>query len=60
VSFDPKWGGPEEIIFEKLQDWTDHELRGIKYYSGIATYKKSFNINNIERKTQNITSIWVL
>jgi hypothetical protein len=50
VSFDPKWGGPEEIIFEKLQDWTDHELRGIKYYSGIATYKKSFKINNIEKR----------
>jgi hypothetical protein len=50
VSFDPKWGGPEEIKFEKLQDWRDHEMRGIKYYSGIATYKKSFNINNIDSK----------
>jgi hypothetical protein len=50
VSFDPKWGGPEEIKFEKLQDWTAHEMRGIKYYSGIATYKKSFNIDNIESK----------
>jgi hypothetical protein len=50
VSFDPKWGGPEEIKFEKLQDWTAHEIRGIKYYSGIATYKKSFNLSNIESK----------
>ncbi|MEX2564688.1 MAG: glycosyl hydrolase, partial [Cyclobacteriaceae bacterium] len=50
VSFNPKWGGPEEIKFEKLQDWTAHEMREIKYYSGIATYKKSFNINNIESK----------
>jgi hypothetical protein len=50
VSFDPKWGGPEEIEFEKLQDWTAHEMRGIKYYSGIATYKKSFSISNIESK----------
>ncbi|MEX2511516.1 MAG: glycosyl hydrolase [Cyclobacteriaceae bacterium] len=50
VSFDPKWGGPEEIKFKKLQDWTEHEMRGIKYFSGIATYKKSFNINNIESK----------
>ncbi|HSO85114.1 MAG TPA: glycosyl hydrolase, partial [Draconibacterium sp.] len=50
VSFDPKWGGPEEIEFEKLQDWTAHEMRGIKYYSGIATYKKSFGISNIESK----------
>ena len=50
VSFDPKWGGPEKIKFEKLQDWTANEMWGIKYYSGIATYKKSFNINNIENR----------
>jgi len=48
VLFDPKWGGPEKIVFEKLQDWTAHEMRGIKYYSGIATYKKSFNFPETE------------
>jgi len=50
VSFDSKFGGPENIEFDKLQDWTDHEMRGIKYYSGIGTYKKMFNIDNIENK----------
>ncbi|MBT4398203.1 MAG: glycosyl hydrolase [Bacteroidetes bacterium] len=48
VSFDPQWGGPKEIQFEKLQDWTDHEMRGIKYYSGIATYKKTFSIDDLD------------
>lgn len=48
VSFDPKFGGPENIEFDELMDWTAHEMRGIKYYSGIASYKKTFNINNIE------------
>lgn len=43
ISFDPKWGGPEKITFDKLQDWTFRTERGIKYYSGIATYKKSFD-----------------
>lgn len=50
VSFDSKFGGPENIKFDKLQDWTKHELRGVKYYSGIATYKKTININNLEDK----------
>jgi len=50
ASFDSKFGGPENIVFDKLQDWTDHQMRGIKYYSGIGTYKKMFNIDNIEDK----------
>jgi alpha-L-rhamnosidase len=47
VLFDPKWGGPAEIEFDKLQDWTKHQERGIKYYSGIATYKKTINVSKI-------------
>ncbi|NQU51406.1 MAG: glycosyl hydrolase [Bacteroidetes bacterium] len=50
VSFDSKLGGPENIEFNKLQDWTQHEMRGIKYYSGIATYKKTFSIDEIKDK----------
>jgi (4-O-methyl)-D-glucuronate---lignin esterase len=42
VSFDPKWGGPPEIVFASLQDWTQRPEPGIKYYSGKAVYRKSF------------------
>jgi len=44
VSFDPEWGGPEKIMFNVLQDWTKRAERGIKYYSGIAVYRKSFEL----------------
>ncbi len=44
VSFDTEWGGPEKIVFDELEDWTQHSERGIKYYSGIATYRKSFDL----------------
>lgn len=44
VSFDPKWGGPENIVFDQLEDWTKRSEQGIKYYSGIAHYKNTFQI----------------
>jgi hypothetical protein len=50
VSFDPAWGGPEHIRFEKLKDWTKQNLRGIMYYSGIAAYRKTFTITNVNTK----------
>jgi hypothetical protein len=43
VSFDPKWGGPAQITFDQLIDWTTHSEPGIRYYSGTATYRKSFD-----------------
>ena len=43
VTFDPKWGGPEKVKFDTLIDWTCRQEKGIKYYSGIAVYRKSFD-----------------
>ena len=50
VSFDPKWGGPKKVTFDTLQDWTTHNERGIKYYSGIATYTKTFELDTSSGK----------
>ncbi len=44
VAFDPKWGGPEHIQFDQLQDWTQHSERGVRYYSGSAIYRKKFDL----------------
>jgi len=50
VSFDPEFGGPEYIRFDRLQDWAENEMRGIKYYSGVATYKKTIQIDELDEK----------
>ncbi len=54
VHFDPNWGGPETIVFDELKSWTEFQDEGIKYYSGSATYEKSFNIKEEEIKGKKI------
>ncbi len=46
VSFDPKWGGPAAVSFEKLQDWAQHPEPGIRHYSSKATYRKVFSLQS--------------
>ena len=45
LSFDSQFGGPEKVVFDELQDWTSRNESGIKYYSGIATYRKRFDLS---------------
>ena len=52
VSFDKDWGGPESVTFDQLSDWTLHSDKGIKYYSGKATYSKSFDIPELRRNNK--------
>lgn len=50
VNFDPKWGGPEKVVFDKLIDWTNSSEPGIKYYSGTAIYHKDFALPKRQAK----------
>lgn len=45
VSFDPAWGGPAEIVFDTLEDWTARPEKGIRHYSGTAHYRKIVRID---------------
>jgi hypothetical protein len=53
VAFDPKWlypqpGGKEgetssTLTFDKLVDWTQRPEEGVRFYSGKAVYRKTFD-----------------
>lgn len=51
VRFDPKWGGPASVTFDKLADWTQRPEPGIRHYSGTATYAQTFD--NPQSATRN-------
>lgn len=45
VHFAPGWGAPEKITFNELADWTKRSEDNIKYFSGKATYRKTFEVS---------------
>ena len=57
VSFDEKWGGPAQAAFTQLVSWTERPEEGIKYYSGTATYRKSFDLGKALQGTQKRISL---
>jgi hypothetical protein len=47
VDFQEKRGAPKTALFEKLYSWSEHYNDGIKYFSGTATYRNSFNVKEL-------------
>jgi hypothetical protein len=44
VTFPRELGAPESAVFDKLISWTDSPDKGIKYFSGTATYGIDFTL----------------
>jgi hypothetical protein len=44
VTFAPGLGAPERATFAELRSWSAHENAGIRYFSGAATYRKTFRL----------------
>lgn len=48
VAFDPALGAPERITFDALTDWSKRPEEGVRYYSGTAIYRKSFDAGGLD------------
>jgi alpha-L-rhamnosidase len=58
VSFDPRWGGPATARFDRLEDWTSRSESSIRYYSGKATYRISFQCGPAGTGRALFLSLW--
>jgi len=38
-------GAPDKVLLDKLISWTDHPDAGVRYFSGTATYVKTFDLS---------------
>jgi len=54
IRFNPKWGAPAQVKTSELKSWTAFEDAGIKYYSGTATYHKSFDLSQSDLMTNRL------
>ncbi len=56
VRFTPGWGAPEKVTFDTLTDWSKHADPGVKYFSGSATYRTTFNWTPAKSQISNLKS----
>ena len=59
VSFPPKWGAPEQISLDHLISLSDSTDPGVKYFSGMATYLKTFDWKPGAKKGKQKTETWL-
>ena len=45
LSFPENWGAPTSVKLNELISWTDHEEKGVNYFSGTASYENNFTIS---------------
>jgi len=59
VSFPPKWGAPEKITLDHLISLSESTNSGVKYFSGTATYLKTFEWIPASEKRNIKSEIWL-
>ena len=45
LSFPENWGAPSSIELDQLISWTEHEDKGVHFFSGTASYENTFTVS---------------
>ncbi|MFC5411130.1 glycosyl hydrolase [Larkinella bovis] len=53
LTFPQGWGAPASATFPKLLSWTESDTPGIRYFSGTATYQKTFDYKPVSKAADN-------
>jgi hypothetical protein len=68
LTFPANWGAPAQAVFPKLISWSDAEQTGIRYFSGTASYAKTFTFKMKEKeqaifldlgKVSEVAEVWL-
>jgi len=59
VSFPPKWGAPDEITVDPLASLSEATNPGVKYFSGTATYRKTFDWQPAPQIKNQTSAMWL-
>ena len=59
VTFDRQWGGPGTVEFANLVSWPERDEPGIKFYSGTAVYRKTFELPDESRFPAQGPRLWL-
>jgi hypothetical protein len=56
VRFQPGRGAPESLTMNPLADWSKHGDPGVRHFSGVATYRTTFNWPQRQSQISNLKS----
>ena len=59
VRFPPKWGAPDQFSLDNLVSLSDSTNPGVRYFSGTATYSKSFDWNPTSKTGSSKSEVWL-
>jgi len=60
VKFAPGLGAPEKVVFDPLVSWSSRSEPGVKYFSGAASYQKTFDFKPVTMSDPQIKPVITL